>query len=243
VKRFIQLLSTCLPRRHRAKPAAPWSASLVTWPTNGDRQTIFTHIHRSNHWGEPESLSGPGSTVAYTENIRQELPRLWEQLGAKIILDAPCGDFNWFSKIPRNLGIQYIGGDIVNTLVQENQTKYGDPKTTFIPFDIVSSPFPRADFWLCRDCLFHLPVVDVLISLRNYATSQIPYLCTSHHPECKLNTDIETGGFRQLNLELPPFNLGKAITYIDDWIEGYPQRQLALWHRQDVASALGLSAT
>jgi hypothetical protein len=39
-------------------------------------------------------------------------------------------------------------------------------------------------------------------------------------------------------LELAPFNFGKAQTYIEDWIEGYPRRQLAIWSHEDVVNAL-----
>ena len=242
MNRAIQWILGRSPFRCRDQSAAP-PATAPSWPETKDLHSIFTHIHRSNHWGESESLSGPGSTLAYTENIRAELPRLWDQLGTRIILDAPCGDFNWFSNISRRHEFQYIGGDIVDELVHENQTRYGDPKTTFMNLNIVTGPFPDADFWLCRDCLFHLPNADILSALRNFTTSKIPYLCTSHHPDCKLNTDIMAGDFRLLNLELAPFHLKKAITYIDDWIEGYPRRQLALWHRCDVAKALGVPST
>lgn len=206
-----------------------------------NRHDVFNHIHRANHWGDQESLSGPGSTLAYTKNIREELPRLWAQLGTQVFLDAPCGDFNWFRHIARNPNFKYIGGDIVEVLVNANRDKYADPCTVFMHLDVVSDPLPDADFWLCRDCLFHLPTIDILAALQNFAASNIPYLCTSTHPECLLNTDIATGDFRLLNLELAPYSLGKAITYIDDWIEGYPSRQLALWHRRDVARAMGMT--
>lgn len=202
---------------------------------------IFTEIYKCNHWGEKESLSGPGSTLAYTAAIRQELPRLWKRLGTRIILDAPCGDYNWFLKVARDPDQQYVGGDIVGALIRQNQEAYGNSTTSFITLDIVKDALPAADFWLCRDCLFHLPTSDIMTVLHHFSSSRIPYLCTSHHPDCKRITDIEPGDFRPLNLELPPFNLGKAITYIDDWIEGFPRRQLALWSRQDVARALGVA--
>jgi len=84
MNRIVQWMSDRRPFRLRAPPATSPS-----WPNTKDLRTIFAHIHRSNHWGESESLSGPGSTLAYTENIREELPRLWEQLGTRIILDTP----------------------------------------------------------------------------------------------------------------------------------------------------------
>lgn len=204
----------------------------------GPRHAVFGQIHELNHWGNRESLSGDGSTEQYTENIRRELPSLWERLGVQTVLDAPCGDYNWFRLIPRETGPQYIGGDIVKRLVKANRRRYGGARTEFRVLDIVEDPLPEADFWLCRDCLFHLSTADVTAALRNFARSRIAYLCTSVHPECTENTDIETGDFRLLNLELAPFHFGPPLATIDDWIEGYYPRVLALWRREDVARAL-----
>ena len=33
----------------------------------------FELIYKSNYWNSKESISGPGSTLIYTENIRNEL--------------------------------------------------------------------------------------------------------------------------------------------------------------------------
>lgn len=238
MNRWLRNLSTRL-FGHRQAGALDPSQPGSTWPKENDRSAVFEHIHQINHWGDPESLSGPGSTLEYTRNIRAELPRLWSQLGTRVVLDAPCGDYNWFRYIDRAAGIDYIGGDIVESLVRSNQQKYGDAHTRFVRLDIVLDALPDADFWLCRDCLFHLPTSDVLSILRNFAASRIPYLCTSNHPECTLNTDIRPGDFRLINLELPPYNLGKGRAYIEDWIPSYPPRHLVLWHRDDVTRALG----
>jgi len=240
MSRITQLLAGHFPILKRQGPRTATPPRSPSPLEGGDRHTIFTQIHQVNHWGDSESLSGPGSTLAYTQNIRTELPKLWERLGTRVILDAPSGDFNWFRAIPRSRELHYIGGDIVENLVRANRENYTDSQTRFMHLDIISGPLPDADFWLCRDCLFHLPTGDVLSVLRNFSMSRIPFLCTSVHPQCEVNSDIGTGDFRLLNLERPPFNFGKAIAYIDDWIEGYPQRQLALWHRRDVANALGL---
>jgi len=55
----------------------------------------FTEIYKSNYWGSKESVSGIGSTLIYTENLRSKLPDLFQLYSIKSIFDAPCGDFNW----------------------------------------------------------------------------------------------------------------------------------------------------
>lgn len=200
---------------------------------------IFDYYYQNNTWGDSESVSGPGSTLAYTKNIRTKIPELVEELGVFIILDSPCGDFNWFRAIEWNIGISYIGADIVKPLTDKNQLLYGDASKRFISLDITNDKLPQADLWLCRDCLFHLSYKDIAIAIQNFLTSDIRYILTSNHQNCTKNKDITTGSFRLLNLELPPFNLGKPIMVIDDWIEGFPERQLCLWERNTLINKLG----
>lgn len=204
----------------------------------GDAKQVFYHHYEVNAWGSDESVSGPGSTIQYTENIRKEIPRLVNDLGVSSILDAPCGDFNWFRKIEWEPEITYVGGDIVEPLIERNQSLYGNQNTKFINLDIVQDALPEADLWLCRDCLFHLSNRDVLLILDNFLKSNIRYLLTSIYPDCEKNRDTPSGAFRFINLEFPPFSIGKPIQVIDDWIEGYPVRQLALWERETVRKNL-----
>ncbi len=203
----------------------------------GDIKEIFQHHYTANLWGSKESISGPGSTIEYTQNIRQEIPKLISDLDIKVILDAPCGDFNWFRMISWKEPITYIGADIVEPLINRNKILYESKNRNFIYLDITHDTLPKADMWLCRDCLFHLSNHDILLVLKNFFRSNVKYLLTSTHSNCE-NEDIQTGSFRLLNLEREPFNFGKPIALIEDWIEGYPIRHLALWEREVLMDAL-----
>ncbi|NDE22224.1 MAG: hypothetical protein EBZ96_04995, partial [Synechococcaceae bacterium WB9_3_282] len=55
----------------------------------GNNSDIFNYYYINNFWGDSESVSGPGSTLAYTENLRAELPKLVEELEVTSILDSP----------------------------------------------------------------------------------------------------------------------------------------------------------
>jgi hypothetical protein len=196
-----------------------------------DIKDIFHNHYTTNIWGSTESVSGPGSTIQYTENIRKEIPQLVSDLDINVILDAPCGDFNWFRMITWQKPITYIGGDIVEPLINRNQLLYGSDNNSFTCLDITQEALPKADMWLCRDCLFHLSNDDIFLVIENFFKSNIRYLLTSTHSNCE-NADIPTGSFRLLNLEKEPFNFGKPIVLIKDWIPGYPTRYLALWERE-----------
>ena len=204
----------------------------------GNAGAVFRDRYRHNEWDNAESVSGPGSTLVYTVNIRDAIPRLVDELGVRTILDAPCGDFNWFRAIEWKTPVRYLGGDIVEDLVKRNRTLYGSDHTAFTVLDITRDVLPRADLWLCRDCLFHLSERDIFLTLARFIESDIAYLLTSNHSECELNRDIPTGAFRLLNLRLPPFSLGEPLRVIDDWIEGFPVRHLVLWKREAVRDAL-----
>jgi hypothetical protein len=205
----------------------------------GDAKKIFEHHYAVNEWGSEESVSGPGSEIKYTENIRKEIPRLVSELGVKVILDAPCGDYHWFRMITLGKEVAYIGGDIVRPLIERNQSLYGRENTNFIHLDIVRDSLPKADLWLCRDCLLHLSNRDAWLAIDNFLQSDIRYLLTSTNSNCDKNHDIPTGSCRLLNLRQPPFSFGEPMTLIDDWIEGYPVRHLALWERESLKSSLG----
>jgi hypothetical protein len=204
-----------------------------------DAEELFTLYYRDNLWHNPETFSGPGSTVEATENIRRQILDVIMQYNVRTVLDAPCGDFNWFRLVPRTNHFVYTGADIVQSLVDSNKDRYTDENTTFMKLDIRKDKLPHADLWLCRDCLPHLPNRDIFRVVRNLLDSDIRYFLTSTYPTCELNTDIPTGVFRVLNLEGAPFGFPKPLLYLEDGHEGIHPRRVALWERQALVEALG----
>lgn len=202
------------------------------------REEAFDTIYRQNRWGSDESLSGKGSTLAYTRRLRASLSRCLAELKTGVLLDAPCGDFNWIQHVRLPPGTRYIGGDIVAPLIEELREKRGDETHEFRRLDIVEEPLPAADLWLCRDVLFHLSNDEILKVLRNFSRSSIPYLLTTTYRFEKSNSDIKSGGFRFINLGLPPFALPKPISMIVDFVAPEPPRYLGLWSRVQIQSAL-----
>jgi SAM-dependent methyltransferase len=192
-------------------------------------EQLFTRYYETNKWGVTESLSGPGSTLEYTKNIRAKLPELIERLDVRSMLDVPCGDYNWFQHVERADHVQYIGADIVRPLVDANRAKYANSNTSFEHLDVTKDRLPRVDLVLCRDLLFHLPNRKALEAVDNILASGCKWLLTTSHIDCDKNYDIMTGSFRLINLELEPFSFGPAEFAIEDWVEGSPPRYLGLW--------------
>ena len=67
-----------------------------------DHQSIkdrFSYIYSAHYWPSKESVSGPGSELRNTKNIREEITKIIKQYKIKKFLDIPCGDFTWIQSI------------------------------------------------------------------------------------------------------------------------------------------------
>lgn len=195
---------------------------------------IFTEIYRENKWGDEQSLSGPGSNLDQSEAVRNALPLLIKELRCESLLDVPCGDFFWLKMI--DLNIQYIGGDVVDDLVKNNNRQYATQNRKFVRVDLVRDRLPKVDLILCRDCLVHFSYLHTLSSLKNIKRSGARYLLTTTFVERDINKDIPTGGWRSINLQLPPYNFPAPIRLIDEKcpFEDYRDKSLGLWKTADV---------
>lgn len=218
----------------------PFPRAFPSWANAGgaDRAAIFDRIYRTNFWGSRESRSGLGSEAGFTAAYRDRLRACLADLGARRVFDAPCGDLNWIAGLARDPGIDYLGGDISESLVADLRERYPDLATRV--FDICTDPFPTADVWHCRDCLFHLPFADIRKALDNFARSAIPWaVLTTHRALLHRNLDVTAGGFRYLDLERAPIALPPAERYLKDYRVGrdFP-RFVGLWRRETIAGAL-----
>ena len=201
---------------------------------SGDIKQIFTDIFLKNEWGGSESVSGPGSSLEQTRVLINELPKLFKQYDIKSILDIPCGDFFWLSNV--NLAdIDYIGADIVERIVEDNQNNY--PKFVFLNMDIITSSLPQVDLIFCRDCLVHLPYTDIFTAIENIKNSGSKYLLTTSFTDHD-NVDMFIGGWRPINLCKEPFNLPKPIQIINEGCTEdngiYKDKSMYLWQIKDI---------
>lgn len=193
----------------------------------------FEHIARVNLWGADSSRSGLGSEFASTATLRNSLPSFLERHAVDTLLDVPCGDFTWLSTV--NLGVAYVGGDIVQALVDENERRYTAPSSNrrFLRLDLTQDRLPRADAVLCRDCFVHLSFDNIFRSIDNIRASGARYILTTTFLEHDHNANVEDGDWRMLNLERPPFNFPPPTdVMVEDCQEGggaYADKALGLW--------------
>ena len=178
-------------------------------------EQVFRRAYRHNIWGDRESASGPGSGLARTAAFRDQIPKLLIELDAESLFDAGCGDFNWMKLVRLDLE-RYIGVDVVSELISENQRQYGNATRTFLNVDISREKLPQVDLIISRDCLVHFSYADVSAAIKNFKESGSRYLLTTTFTSVDRNTDIETGGWRQLNFRASPFNFPEPLSLIEE---------------------------
>ena len=205
----------------------------------------FRLLHDLGIYHAEESLSGAGSSLAETESLRRRLPALFQRLGVTSLLDVPCGDFHWMSRLDLS-GLSYVGADIVPGLIESNRQRF-PPPLEFRVLDVTADPLPNVDLILCRDLLIHLGTRDAARALANILRSGSRLLLASHYFDRMENLDIPSGDFRPVNLTRAPFDFPPPAERLDEdsrLEDGlYADRSMALWRldelrRSDVPARL-----
>jgi len=208
-------------------------------------EKVFTDIAQSKAWGDGETISGPGSTTDATATIREQIPLLLRELGVRSLLDAPCGDHHWMSRLlkewafHRTYDEEYCGTKRrERTLASHLPTNFSGPTPPdyigadivesiiatnrerfpdrrFERLDIIADKLPQADAVIVRDCLVHLPYYEIGRALQNIVASGARWLITTHFPG-RVNHDIRIGSWRPLDLCARPFRLPKPVHVINE---------------------------
>lgn len=132
--------------------------------------------------------------------------------------------------------VEYIGGDIVAEMVEENQRRYGNHNHRFIHLDLIQDKLPQVDLILCRDCLVHFSDRHIFSALKNIKNSGSTYILTTTFVGLERNQNIPLGLWRPINLQLPPFGFPIPKMLIDEGcpLEGYKDKHLGLWEIEDI---------
>jgi hypothetical protein len=196
----------------------------------------FSKVFRDNLFHGSESLSGRGSDLDQTLIIEQEIPIALNDFQIKSVLDVPCGDQNWISRIDFK-AIEYIGADIVPSLIKRNNDSFGSQLRKFIELDLTRSVPPKSDLILCRDLFVHLSTKSIKACLSNIRASGSTYLLTTTFTDYRSYKNLpffsRNVGWRPINFQLNPFNFSEPLRIINEGCtEGdgkFGDKSLALW--------------
>jgi SAM-dependent methyltransferase len=164
----------------------------------------FAHRYRIGGW---DGLgSGPGSTPDYTAGYRAVLEDFLRANTIRSVIDVGCGDWQ-FSQLIDWQEADYIGYEVVPTLVEENRQRFARPNVRFLDMPEDYDDIATADLALCKDVLQHLSLAhaEQLLSVLERRAKYV-LITNCVHTDGDLNGEIEDGYWRPLDISLPPFS-------------------------------------
>jgi hypothetical protein len=164
--------------------------------------------------GKIETYSGPGSLLENTDQFVESLSKFIKDFNIKSIIDAPCGDFNFMSKVDLT-DINYLGLDISKNAIEKCNKKNNNPNIQFKVADITSEQIPYADLIIIKDLFLHLCFSDITKILNNVKLSGCKYFAVSRYNHGNItNKDQNSGlGCRAIEITNEPFNFNYNIIY------------------------------
>lgn len=182
----------------------------------------FGNIYQKNLWG---GGSGHGSQETSTTPYRELLKILLATGKFRRVVDLGCGDWK-FSRLVDWSGVDYLGIDCVQSVIDANQRKYGRAGIRFEFADLLTYDPPECDLLIVKDVIQHWPASDILTWLermngRPLLITNTVWMAGEHE------ADIPMGGFRPLDVRLAPFNVtGQSLL---EWDAIAGDRKAVLW--------------
>ena len=168
---------------------------------------IFEHIYRNDLW---HGGSGPGSLPSVNRPYVRFLRWFLRRNQIRSVVDLGCGDWQFSRRIDWGQA-RYLGLDVVPHVLERNRRRYGGASIEFAPSPERARDVPTGDLLIVKDVFQHLcnekvcAYVDVFPKFKYVLVTNC--MQKSRH---LMNTDIADGGFRPVDLRLPPFTLPMA---------------------------------
>lgn len=165
---------------------------------------VFDEIYAADHWEAGSGLGSlPGVTTAYRDFIQNFL----RERSVRSVVDLGCGDWQ-FSRLVDWSGVDYVGVDVVESVIEQNRREYGSDTVRFQHGNASMSGLPEADLLITKDVLQHLPNEAIDNFVENVLPNYKMVLVTNCvRPIWRINYPIEAGGFRPVDLSKKPYGL------------------------------------
>jgi SAM-dependent methyltransferase len=162
----------------------------------------FERIYREDLW---TNGSGPGSAASSTIEYRAFVERFIKENRVRSVTDLGCGDWQ-FSALMDWSGVDYLGLDVVASLIDRNRERHGRSNIRFDRMTGIDD-LPGGDLLLCKEVLQHLPnalVAEYCAAIRS--RYRFALITNAIEPAEIANTDIAPGDWRPLRLAEEPFS-------------------------------------
>jgi len=159
-------------------------------------------------WG---GNSGPGSDPYYNIPYRSFLETFLKINDIRSVVDVGCGDWQ-FSRFLNYLNIEYLGLDLVRSVIERNDVQFGASNIRFQLAPQRIEDIPSGDLLIMKDVLQHLPSAEIM-RYRDLLFPRFKFcLITNSYRKVNtpLNIDVPPGGFRCIDLTQPPFDVHGA---------------------------------
>ena len=179
--------------------------------TSQDPNIVFSNIYKYNYW---EYGSGKGSLPSLNLEYIVFLQKKLVELNVKKILDIGCGDWQ-FSKLFDWSPYQYLGVDIVPSVIEEDKKNYEKENIKFEVMNIFEDveKIPETDVILLKDVLIHWKfnqIKEMIPKLQSKCKYIITTNCHPINPQQwkMIHHDIpQTGHFHILSSKHEPLSL------------------------------------
>jgi SAM-dependent methyltransferase len=196
---------------------------LSVWAYARDvHENAFTYIYDNGVWGgynqnnQDLGTSGGGSTEKNTREYRKLLELFLKEKEIKTVVDVGCGDWE-FSKLIDWNGIEYLGYDVVKSVIEANNAKYATDTLHFVVGNFLTIELPSADLLICKHVLQHISNQDILNFIPQLKKYKYCLITNEVDPKTLSsdNKNIKVGLTRPIDLSKAPFNVSgtKILTY------------------------------
>lgn len=209
------------------------SSTQVKCPTcqrdSYDEQAVELTPHEPIFAPQYVEKSGPGSTESYSAPYRRFLLEFMHEHEIRSMFDLGCGDMEIMSRVIHESRIardEAIFVDVIGERIVRNRAKH--PELQFAHADIRTFPLDAALIH-CKDVLQHWNNAEVEAFLERLISNSWRFryaLITNCCYGPTINTDIQTGGWRALDLTREPFKYGAEVFRWGDEIGGFKQTVL-----------------
>jgi ubiquinone/menaquinone biosynthesis C-methylase UbiE len=195
-------------------------------------QGVYDGFVWNNEDNQGESLSGAGSTIKNTKQIRTALVSLIHELNIERMLDASCGDWNWMKLILNELPREYIGLDVTASVIKDNKEKYENLRNGLTFINIESLEYLKN----CKECEFdiifirytleHLPTEYNIALLKEVKRCcKYGFITSAKIDVERTNKNCIFGDYRPINLLKTPYIeiLGNPQKEFEDKVEDAPE--------------------